>query len=135
MTALSAADNNQSMTSEKPSFVWVFQSPQVTEIYSHMTDEEREHVRWVNMRNAVVMGVSVGIASTISKQYFGLGGSLGRSALFSVLIAFGVALLLLPWLLRSAKASFTSTEYAKSHGIEAKNLRLYSFRRRDPQLH
>jgi hypothetical protein len=106
-----------------------FQSDQVRQICVHMTKKERGDA----VRRGAVAGLLIGLV------WAGVGLLLGVTAFKSATAAVALCLLLLPLLtlvfyrkwwprvIRSQQEFLASTAWAKSQGIQAKDIRLYTW--------
>jgi ABC-type Fe3+-siderophore transport system permease subunit len=98
-----------------------------------LSDGEKARLSWIQRRDAAIIGVVIGAISSLLSVFlrrrFGLSDNLGIELVLPASLAFVVGILLLPLASWSLKAFLASTEYARSHGIAAKNLRMYSFAR------
>ena len=108
-----------------------FQSGQVKEICSHMTKTERRAA----VKRGAVWGLLLGLVPGMTALILGI--VVFRSALAVVTICFVVlplaALVLykrwFPNVVRSQQHFLASTAWAKSQGIEAEDIRLYSWQK------
>ena len=109
-----------------------FQSDQVKEICSHMTKRERRTA----MKRSALWGVLIGILPVIPGA---IGLILGPVVLSSALIGVILCGLIFPLILfvlwkiwfsrciRSQQSFLASTEWARSQGMEADNIQVFSF--------
>jgi len=106
-----------------------FQSDQVKEICAHMTRTERRTAFKRGALWGLLMGFVPGMAAFI------LGIVVFRSAIITVVVCLlifpMIALMLckkwLPHVVQSQQHFFASTEWAKSRGIKAEDIRLYKW--------
>jgi len=108
-----------------------FQSDQVKEICAHMTKAER----WAAMRRGALAGLLIGLVPGMIALV--LGAVVFRSAVVVVTVCFLIIPLIAlahygKWLSNVAKSQqdfLASTEWAKSQGIKAEDIRLYTWQR------
>jgi ABC-type branched-subunit amino acid transport system permease subunit len=105
-----------------------FQSDQVKQICAHMTKTERRAA----VRRAALWGLLIGIVPGM------IGLILGVVVFRSALVVVTVCYLIFPlvafvlyrkWLVRSQQNFLASTEWARSQGIKAEDVRLYNWQR------
>ncbi len=117
------------MSAKRPAFVWGFQSPEVTEIYAHLSESEKKHLKRLLTKHGIILGVSVTAVSLVLRYGFHIQHkAFVADTLWSMLLSFVIGLLWLPWTNRAMRAFFTATAYAKSRNWPI--LHLYSFSRR-----
>jgi len=108
-----------------------FQSDQVKQICAHMTTTERRAA----IRRGTVWGLLIGIVPGMIALI--LGAMVFRSAVVVVTVCFLIfpliALVLhrkwLPNVVKSQRDFLASTEWARSQGIKAEDIRLYNWQR------
>ena len=106
-----------------------FQSDQVRQICAHMTKTERRAALKRGALWGLLMGIVPGMIALI------LGVMVFRSAVFAVTVCFFPLMALahygkwLPNVVKSQQNFLASTEWARSQGFKAEDIRLYNWQR------
>jgi len=105
-----------------------FQSEQVKEICSHMTAGERRAA----IRRGALWGLLIGIIPGSIGLICGpiiFGSALKGVTVCTLIIPFTAFVLWKKWFHRSQQTFLASTEWARSQGIEAEGIRLFSWQK------
>jgi hypothetical protein len=128
------------MAEVKPPRIWLFQSPEVSEIVSHMTAAEKAQLERIRGRDQSVVSIAI-IVLILSVHETHLINRLSPIPSFWARLGVGILIGVIggcvvgfrPWATRSTKAFLAASEFAQSRGLTAAGIRLYAFGRRSGQ--